>query len=94
MWAKRADRNQPELVKQLRQIPGLTVAHTHMIGKGFPDLVVAFGGRNFLFEVKDPDQPPSKRQLTPDEAEWHEGWTGQVAVVETIEDVLKVINTV
>lgn len=35
----RTDANQPEIVKALRE-HGFHVAHTHTIGKGFPDVVV------------------------------------------------------
>jgi hypothetical protein len=92
MKAKRIDENQPALVKQLRQIPGVTVAHTHMIGEGFGDIIVGFRGKNFLIEIKDPSKPPSKRRLTPDEEKFHNEWTGQIDVAETVSDVLNVIN--
>jgi hypothetical protein len=94
MHPKRIDDNQPALVKQLRQIPGVKVAHTHTIGDGFPDIVVSFRGVNYLFEIKDPSKPPSRRKLTEDEEKFHSEWTGQIAVVETVTDVLKVINQV
>jgi hypothetical protein len=94
MRPKRIDENQPALVKQLRQIPGLKVAHTHTIGDGFPDIVVSFRGVNYMFEIKDPSKSPSRRKLTEDEEKFHNEWTGQIAVVETVTDVLKVINQV
>lgn len=89
---KRVDNNQKKLVEQIRRIPGTSVAHTHMIGEGFPDLVCGFRGRTFLLEVKDPAQPPSKRRLTEDEKKFHEEWTGQIDVVETIDDVLRILE--
>jgi hypothetical protein len=92
MRVRKVDANQAQLVEQLRQIPGLTVAHTHTIGKGFPDLVVAYKGVNYLLEVKDPNKPPSAKKLTPDEQKFHQSWTGRIAVVETVEDVLKLIQ--
>jgi hypothetical protein len=92
MTPKKVDGNQKRLVEQIRQIPGVTVAHTHMIGKGFPDLVLGVKGMNFLLEVKDPSQPKSKRKLTPDEQAWHDEWAGQVVVVETFDDVVQIIN--
>lgn len=84
----RVDANQPSLVKELRDL-GYSVAITAQIGSGFPDLVVGKYGKNWLLEVKDPAQPPSGRKLTIDEAAWHVEWKGQVAVVETVEDVLE-----
>lgn len=95
---KRTDKNQPKIVEQLRAI-GCTVQHLHTVGQGCPDLLVGFvkkgvnGGKfNFLFEIKDPLQPPSKRKLTPDEKVFHESWRGQVDIIETFDDALKIIN--
>jgi hypothetical protein len=92
MRAKKVDANQAELVKQIRKIPGATVKHTHVVGDGFVDIVVGYRKRNFLFEIKDPSQPPSKRKLTEDEEKFHKEWTGHVAVVETIDDVVRELN--
>jgi hypothetical protein len=92
MRKRKVDVNQPELVDQIRQIPGVSVRHTHMVGAGFVDLVVGFRGKNFLLELKNPDMPPSKRKLTPDEEKFFKEWTGQVAIVHNLEDVLKIIN--
>jgi hypothetical protein len=91
MRIRKADDNQPRLVEQLRKIPGVTVAHTHTIGKGFPDLVVGWRGKTYLLEIKDPAKPKSARKLTPDEEQWHQKWTGHVSVVETVEDVLRIL---
>lgn len=88
---KKVDSNQRLLVEQMRQL-GMTVSHTHMIGKGFPDVVVGYRGRNYLFEIKNPLQAPSKRKLTQDEIIWHDRWRGQVSVVESIDDVLKIVG--
>lgn len=93
MRAKKVDDNQKILVKHLRMIPGVTVEHTHMIGDGVPDIVVGVRGLNYWLEIKDPGKSPSKRKLTPDEEKWHLKWTGQVAIVETLNDVLKIIKS-
>jgi hypothetical protein len=92
MRIRKVDNNQAQLVKQMRKIPGLTVAHTHTVGKGFPDVLVAYKGVNYLFEIKDPAKAKSARKLTEDEQKFHKGWTGQIAIVETLDDVLKLIN--
>lgn len=89
--ASRIDDNQPAIVKALRSIPGVKVRSTAAIGEGFPDICVGYQDRNYLFEIKDPAQPLSKRRLTPLEKEFFDTWTGQVAVVETIDEVLAVI---
>lgn len=92
MRARKVDRNQSDLVSLMRRIPGIKVKPTHMVGDGFTDVVVGFRGRTYLFEIKDPSQPPSKRRLTPDEQKFHQEWTGHIAVIETIDDVLRELN--
>lgn len=92
MRVRKVDNNQPELVKQIRRLPGVTVVLTHIVGNGFVDAVIGFMGRNYLAEIKDPSQPPSKRKLTPDEENFHKQWTGQISVVETIDDVIKILG--
>jgi hypothetical protein len=74
------DDNQKELVKGLREL-GATVQHLHEVGKGCPDILVGYRGRNYLLEIKDSAKPPSKRRLTKDEKVWHGKWKGSVAVV-------------
>lgn len=91
--AAAVDRNQAEIVKALRGV-GATVQILSAVGKGCPDLLVGFRGRNSLIEVKDFAKPPSKRTLTPDQVEWHAGWKGQVAKVETVDAALAVIGAI
>lgn len=91
MRARKIDTNQPELVKQMREL-GLSVFITSMVGNGFVDAVVGHQKINYLMEIKDPNQPPSKRRLTPDEQQFFDTWKGQVDKVETIDDVLRVVN--
>lgn len=90
-YAARKDANQGPIVEGLRAV-GATV--DILDGRGRPDLLVGYRGRNWLLEVKDPAQPPSARQLTPAQREWHAGWRGQKAVVETLEEALVVIGAV
>ncbi len=96
MQAKRIDSNQPEIVAKLRAVPGVVVFHTHEVGKGLPDLVVSYRGKtqNFLFEIKDPDKPKSKRKLTPKEQVFHDTWPGQVDVIETAEEALLIMGAI
>ncbi len=83
-YAARADVNQSEIVAALRAV-GCRVVATHTIGQGFPDLVVDHHGKTCLIECKDPSQPPSKRRLTPAQAEFHAAWTGPIYICETPE---------
>ena len=90
--ASRIDKNQVEIVKAFRKL-GYSVAHTHTIGKGFPDLVIAKHGINTLVEVKDGEKVKSQKKLTPDEVEFHDNWQGEIIIIESIDDVLKFVNS-
>lgn len=89
--AARIDDNQNELVQALRDM-GASVAITSMVGSGFPDLVVGFRGRNFLFEIKDGSKPPSKRKLTEDEQRFFDAWRGTIFVVNNVNEALSFIG--
>lgn len=78
--ASKVDANQSRVVDALRAI-GCSVQSLASIGDGCPDLLVGYRGRNVIAEVKDGSKPPSKRQLTPDQVEWHRDWRGQAVRV-------------
>lgn len=84
------DDNQPEIVKALRKL-GATVAHTHQIGQGFPDILIGYNG-NHLAEIKDGSKYPSARKLTPDEQKWHDNWPNKVHIIESLADVEQFIK--
>ena len=87
----RIDGNQPAVVKDLRKL-GFSVRLTHQLDDGGGDFTVGARGRNFMFELKDPAQPPNKRALTEKERNFRDEWRGQIAVAETVDDVLRVIQ--
>jgi Holliday junction resolvase len=87
----KTDVNQKAVVEQLRAI-GATVAITSQLGKGFPDIVVGYGGDNYLFEIKDQKKTPSERKLTKDEQKFNDSWEGQYAVIETAAQALKIMG--
>jgi hypothetical protein len=92
MSAKRVDANQKEIVAALRKV-GASVAHTHMVGQGFPDLVCGYRGQDWLFEIKDGSKPPSARKLTPAEHKFNLDWRGgQIHIVTSVDDALRVIG--
>ena len=94
-YSARVDANQGEIVAAARAV-GAEVQHLHALGKGCPDLLVAFHGNWYVVEVKDGNKPPSARRLTEDEAEWHEkfGRCAPVHVWETVDDVLRTLGVV
>lgn len=92
MRQRRTDSNQSTLVKQMRAI-GMSVFITSGVGEGFPDLVAGIKGQNFLFELKNPALSPSRKKLTTDEQSFFDTWKGKVYKIETIEDVIRIINS-
>ena len=50
--AAKIDGNHTEIVKEFRGYPGVTVLSLAAIGKGVPDLLVAFRGVTWLVEIK------------------------------------------
>ena len=90
--AAKVDRNQPEIVAALR-CAGAHVFSLASIGEGIPDLLVGFRGQTVLMEVKDGSKPPSARQLTDDQIQWHAAWRGgRCVVVSSIREALAAIG--
>jgi hypothetical protein len=83
---KKVDANQPEIVAALRQV-GASVAHTHMIGHGFPDILVLYRGTLSLIEIK-----AKGAKLTPDEQAWHERWPGVVHICHDSRETLRAVG--
>lgn len=71
---------------------GCVVKSTHQVGQGFPDLVVLCQGLVKLVEIKDGSLSPSKRELNPEQVEFHKEWYGGVDVVESVSDVERLVN--
>lgn len=91
---RRVDRNQPDVFAYMRA-HGALVHPTHTLGKGFPDCCVNWRGRIYLFEIKDPEQAPSRRVLTPDEQAFMSNWNecGQtVFVVHSGEEAMQILR--
>ena len=90
--APRRDGNEAEIIAALRA-GGASVAQ--LSDKGLPDLAVGFTdpatgeSRNLLMEVKMP-----KGKLEPDQIAWHANWRGQVAVVRTVDEALRLIGRI
>ena len=91
MRARKVDDNQGKIVEALRRC-GATVQILSGVGAGCPDILAGIFKRNFLLEIKNPDQPKSAQVLTADEAIWHNEWKGQVAVVRSVEEAVAAIN--
>ena len=93
--ARRVDANQSSIIAAARAL-GCSVWDTSSLGLGGPDLVLGvatkFGRKNYLIEVKDGAKPPSARKLTTDERKFRDSWRGQYAVVESVEDLRRLLR--
>ena len=91
MRAAKVDANQAEIVKALRAV-GCSVQILSSVGKGCPDILIGYRGKNLLFELKDGRKPKSAQKLTDDQVVWHSIWNGSVHVVNSVEDALSIIS--
>ena len=89
----RVDANQKEIVKQLRDL-GVSVLHTHQLGRSAPDLILGYRNENFMIELKDGNKTKSQQKLTPDEIKFQCEWGGNYAVCNSIEQILTTIDYV
>ena len=87
MKAHRVDENQQEIVAAFRRC-GASVQHLHEVGQGCPDILVGLRGCNLLVEIKNGDAP-----LNPVERDWHAAWRGQVAIVRSVEEAVKLCES-
>lgn len=88
--AAKVDGNHGHIVDALRAA-GCSVQSLAEVGQGCPDLLCAVAGQLFLIEVKDPQQDPCKRRLTPMQKAWHQGWRAPVHLVETLEQAMLIV---
>jgi Holliday junction resolvase len=86
-YAAKVDINQKEIVASARAC-GAAVYHTHTIGKGFPDLLVCYGGYNLLVEIKK----DKKAKLTQDQVEFHVKHPGQIHVITSSDEMIELLN--
>ena len=91
--AARVDANHAEIVKAARSV-GASVADLSAVGSGCPDLLIglARSGQNYLVEVKDGSKSPSRRVLTPDQAQFHREWQGPICVIESVEQLFRLLG--
>lgn len=86
--AGRVDGNQAEIVDCLRAIPECSVLVLSAVGEGCPDILVGYRGFNFLFEIKDPEQPKHRHDLTDEQRDFHAAWQGQAQKVFSLKEII------
>jgi len=87
--AARVDRNQPEIVDAFKRL-GCSVLIISQLKK-CADLVIS-KRKTAIIEIKDGSLPPSARRLTKDEQEFRDSWKGPYFIVESLDDVLRVVK--
>jgi hypothetical protein len=103
-YANRVDENQKPIVDGLKAI-GASVEHLAKLKEGAPDLLVGYGGLNYLLEIANPEtrHGRAKREGSKDrrgnsgatvnrQREWYLSWRGRVDVVETLEQAVHVVT--
>jgi len=86
--AARVDENQGEIVAALRRA-GCSVLSLAPIGKGAPDILAGYRGKNVLLEVKRP-----KGKLNDQQKEFRDQWRGDLCVVRSVDEALMVLGIV
>lgn len=88
-YANRVDVNQPEIVAALRKC-GIKVVLLNAVGNGCPDIACHWRGVWTFIEIKNPSGPPSSRNLTPDQNDFHrEHAEARIAVCTTAEEAIR-----
>ena len=88
-FAAKIDKNQPEIVKALRALQGVTVALNH------DDILVGYQGVNYWYEIKDPEKLFKKDgsfaigQIKPSQTKLASEWKGHYKIVWNLEMILE-----
>ena len=91
--AAKKDDNHNEIVATFRAL-GCGWEDTYQLGGGFPDGLAEINQLWVLVEIKDGAKPPSARKLTPDEADFYSRARAPVVIIETVDDVIRLVNSV
>ena len=85
----RTDANQKSIVKQLRQIPGVSVEINH------DDILCGYRKKTFWYEIKRPELKKKKSEgyrkgsIKKSQERLLNDWNGHFLIVSTIEEILE-----
>lgn len=85
---KKIDHNQRAIVKAMRSM-GASVQSLADIGKGVPDLLVAWRGKNILIECKNGER---QWKLTVAQERWAAAWQAPVHVITSVDQAVEFLN--
>lgn len=89
--AARIDKNQKDIVDQLRQIPGVQVELDH------DDILVGYKGHTYWFEIKS-ERAANKQgkvfdcELKDSQKKLRDGWPGHYSIVSSLDQILEEIG--
>lgn len=87
-YAAKVDANQSDIVKAIRDAYGPhAVLDLSAVGGGCPDLLFGIRGCNIFAEIKT-----DRGSLTADQIKFHDRWRGQLAIVRSVDEALRVIE--
>lgn len=90
--AGRVDKNQKDIMDALTQV-GASVWDLSMVGRGCPDLIIAYQGKDYLIEVKNPENAYGRKGFNKNQQKFVDEWRGgKIYLVRSVEDALKVIG--
>jgi len=89
--ASKVDGNHRTIVAAFRAL-GCSVQSLAAVGKGVPDLLVAFANLNHLVEIKDGRKAKSARKQTPAQVVWASTWRAPRHLVESVDDVQALVK--
>ena len=84
----KVDENQAEIVDAFRRC-GASVVSLADVGGGIPDLLIGYRDVTFLVEVKT-----AEGKLNDLQKKWHARWNGQIAIVRSVDDVLRLLGLI
>ncbi len=87
-YAKRVDDNQLQIVRELSQIPGISIK---VIGDPV-DLLIGYRSKNYLVEIKREDKRHRRSARTPAQVEFFNSWRGQVRIASSTEEILDLLT--
>lgn len=91
--AAKVDANQSEIVAALEKA-GASVTSLAAVGKGVPDLLVAYRGCWYLLEIKNPERSRKRRGFLATQAAWSDGQRAPVRLVMDVDDALRAVGAV
>jgi Holliday junction resolvase len=86
--AAKIDGNHADIVRALRKV-GCSVLSLAQIGKGAPDILLGYKGKNVLLEVKR-----GKGKLNDQQQEFKREWRGELCVVRSVDEALLVLGII